>query len=116
MVSKSYQNMETYINYANNESFNKLNADWAWLVLDKSGKKLRFLCISKKYMPNASRFVPLLAYRIDRKEFLSETGVQKQNPIWESVNWAKVEERLAEALQEPESSDQKLKTAPIFDW
>ena len=92
--------MEIFTNYANNKmwrhsSSKELDADWAWLVLDKSGKKLRFFCISKKYMPNASRFVPLLAFRIDRSEFLTESGVQKQNVIWESVNWARVEERLA---------------------
>lgn len=38
MLNKSYHSVESFIDYANNESFRKLSADWAWLVLDKSGK------------------------------------------------------------------------------
>ena len=93
-----------------------MHADISWLILDKKDSKIRFLSMSGKFMPNAARLVPLMAYIIDRKYFITEDGQKFRDPCWAHVNWEKVEERVMEAIAQPRSSDEKLRSMPVHNW
>ena len=115
-ICNQFGSVENLIKHANKIRYDHLFARTAWLVYDKSDEKMQFFCMPENYMPNPERFETLVAYQIDRSQFLSAEGIKLHDPVWNRVNWLTVSKRFRKALEQPKPYDDGLSSAVTQSW